>query len=171
MERIPREQLHLGTHQTITCPPIVKRVSFPSPPRSDKSVTDPTSTLSLSHSFPRSKLEFHPYSYIEFHVPTSLPQTPHTSMLDYSVNPSNASNQSPASTPPQSPILPIPFNPVATVIIPSYPLLSLQMAINVLITQPNLNDTITYGLVSIVHNYKVAHALQSKGLQETNTAI
>src|SRR6266850_5609617 len=96
MERIPREQLHLGTHQTITCPPIVKRVSFPSPPRSDKSVTDPTSTLSLSHSFPRSKLEFHPYSYIEFHVPTSLPQTPHTSMLDYSVNPTPMSSVTPS---------------------------------------------------------------------------
>jgi len=95
-------------------------------------------------------------------------------MLDYSVNPSDVSNQSPANTPPQSLILPIPFNPVATIVIPSYPLLSPQMAINVLATQPDLNDTIqaiAYGLVSTIHNREVAHALQSKGLQETNTAL
>jgi len=48
------------------------------------------------------------------------------------------------------------------------------MALNVLATQPNLNDTIraiAYGLVSTVHNCKVAYALQSKGLQDTNAAL
>ena len=85
-------------------------------------------------------------------------------MSDYSVN---LSNKSPASMPPQSPTLPIPFNPVTTIIVPTYPPLSPQMALNVLATQPGLNNTIraiAYGLVSTVHNCEVTHALQSKGL-------
>jgi len=48
------------------------------------------------------------------------------------------------------------------------------MAINVLAFQPNLNGTvraITYGLVLTVHNCEVLHTLQSKGLQDTNTAL
>jgi len=92
-------------------------------------------------------------------------------MSDFSVN---LSNESPATTPPQSPALPIPFNPVATTVIPTYPPLSPQTAINVLASQPDLNETIraiAYGLVSTVHNHKVLHALQSKGLQDTNAAL
>ena len=92
-------------------------------------------------------------------------------MSNYSVNPSN---ESPATTPPQSPILPIPFNPVPTTVVPTYPLLSPQTAINILASQPNLNETvraIAYGLISTVHNCKVLHALQSKGLQDTNMAL
>ena len=92
-------------------------------------------------------------------------------MSDYSIN---ASNESPATTPPQSPILPIPFNPVPATVVPAYPLLSPQTAINVLASQPDLNKTIraiAYGLVSTVHNHEVLHALQSKGLQDTNAAL
>jgi len=92
-------------------------------------------------------------------------------MSDYSIN---ASNESPATMPPQSPILPIPFNPVPTTVVPAYPLLSPQTAINVLASQPDLNETvraIAYGLVSTVHNREVLHALQSKGLQDTNVAL
>jgi len=92
-------------------------------------------------------------------------------MSDYSIN---ASNESPATTPPQSPILPIPFNPVPTTVVPTYPPLSPQTAINVLASQPDLNETvraIAYGLVSTIHNREVVHALQSKGLQDTNAAL
>jgi len=72
------------------------------------------------------------------------------------------------------PILPIPFNPVATTVVPTYPPLSPQTALNVLASQPDLNETIraiAYGLVSTVHNREVVHALQSKGLQDTNAAL
>jgi len=130
-------------------------------------------------SIPHSKLEFHPYTYLNFCIPSSFPQTPCTSMSNFSVNPSNKSPasilpQSPLQIPPCSPILPIPFNPVATTVVPTYPPLSLQTALNVLATQSNLNDTIqaiAYGLVSTVHNHEIAYTLQSKGLQDTNTAL
>jgi len=92
-------------------------------------------------------------------------------MSDYSVN---LSSESPATTLPQSPALPIPFNPVPATVVPTYPLLSPQTAINVLASQPDLNKTvraIAYGLVSTVHNREVLHALQSKGLQDTNAAL
>src|SRR6267142_1324454 len=85
------------------------------------------------------------------------------SMLDFSVN---ASNESPATTPPQSPILPIPFNPVATTVVPTYPPLLPQTVLNALATQPDLNET-----VSTIHNREVVHTLQSKGLQDTNVAL
>jgi len=71
-------------------------------------------------------------------------------------------------------MLPIPFNPVATTALPAYPLLLPQTVINVLASQPDLNETvraIAYGLISTVHNRKVLHALQSKGLQDTNAAL
>ena len=121
-----------------------------------------------------SKLEFHPYCYLNFEVPASFPHTPRMSMSDYSANLSNKSPASPATMPPQSPILPIPFNPVPTTVVPTYPPLSPQTAINVLASQPDLNETvraIAYGLVSTVHNREVLHALQSKGLQDTNAAL
>src|SRR6266850_957911 len=130
----------MGTCRTIACSPIVERVSLSSPFDAYK---DPTDSMSKSFPsfplFPYLKLEFHPYAYIDFSITTSFPHTPHTSMSDYSVN---ASNESPATTPPQSPILPIPFNPVTTTTIPSYPPLSPQMAINVLTGQPDLNKTV-----------------------------
>src|SRR6266850_4708605 len=163
MERVPRERQYMGIRRTITCPPIVKRVSLSSPTNEYKNPTDPT--MKVSHSFPPnllSTLEFHPYAYINYSVPTSFPQTPHSSMLDFSVN---TSNESPATMLPSSPTLPIPFNPVTTTVIPAYPPLSPQTAINVLATQPDLNETvraIAYGLVSTVHNREVLHALQSK---------
>src|SRR6267142_154498 len=162
----------MGTSRTIAHSSIVKRIPLSPPPDSYKSPFDPTSKL--SHSFlliPHPKLEFHPYTYIDYSVPVSFPHTPHTSMSDFSVN---TSNESPATTPPQSPILPIPFNPVPTTVIPTYPPLSPQMAINVLTSQPDLNKTIqaiAYGLVSTIHNREVLHTLQSKGLQDTNVAL
>src|SRR6267142_1425397 len=160
----------MGTGRTIACAPIVKRISLASPIDKYKNPPCPTTKSSCSSS-PFPTLEFHPYAYVDFRTPTSFPHTPHSSMSDFSVNPSN---ESPATTPPQSPILPIPFNPVPTTVVPTYPLLSPQTAINVLASQPDLNETvraIAYGLVSTVHNRKVLHALQSKGLQDTNAAL
>jgi len=172
MERLSQEQQYMGTSRTIAHSPIVKRIPLSPPLDEYKSPLGPMSKLSspsplLSHS----KLEFHSYTYIDFAVPTSFPHTPQTSMSDYSVN---ASNESPATMPPQSPTLPIPFNPVATTAIPTYPPLLPQTVINVLASQPNLNETIraiAYGLVSTIHNWEVLHALQSKGLQDTNVAL
>src|SRR6266850_2313723 len=162
----------MGTGRTIARTAIVKGVSFPSPTNEYKNPTIRTTKRAPLSPFPfLSKLEFHPYCYLNFQVPASFPQTPHMSMSDFSVNPSN---ESPATTPPQSPILPIPFNPVPTTVVPTYPLLSPQTAINVLASQPDLNETvraIAYGLVSTVHNREVLHALQSKGLQDTNVAL
>jgi hypothetical protein len=85
----------------------------------------------------------------------------------------NLSNESPASTTPSSPILPILFNPVAdpesiAQLAPNYTPVSPQTAVNILATQPDLNETvraIAYGLVSTVHRREVAHAL------ETNRAL
>src|SRR6267142_5703286 len=162
----------MGTCRTIACTTIVKRVSLSAPLDEYKNPLGPTTKrTSPSPSLSRSKLEFHPYSYINFEVPISFPHTPQTSMSDFSVN---ASNESPATTLPQSPIFPIPFNPVPTTVVLTYPPLSPQTAINVLASQPDLNETIraiAYGLFSTVHNREVLHALQSKGLQDTNAAL
>src|SRR6266850_1173008 len=162
----------MGTHGTIACTAIVKGVSLSTPLDEYKNPTDSTtkrtSPLLLSST---SKLEFHPYCYLNFEVPASFPQTARMSMSNYSINPSN---KSPTTMPPQSPPLLIPFNPVATAVVPTYPPLSLQTAVNVLASQPNLNKTvraIAYGLVSTIHNREVLHALQSKGLQDTNAAL
>jgi len=162
----------MGTCGTIAHSPIVKRVSLPSPFITYKGPTDSTSKPFPSFPLPfYSKLEFRPYTYIDFSIATSFPHTLHMSMSDYSVN---TSNELPATMPPQSPILPIPFNPVTTTTIPTYPSLSPQMAINVLASQPDLNETvctIAYGLISTVHNREVLHTLQSKCLQDTNMAL
>src|SRR6267142_6721841 len=162
----------MGTCGTIAHSPIVKRVSLPSPFITYKGPTDSTSKPFPSFPLPfYSKLEFHPYTYTDFSIATSFPHTLHMSMSDYSIN---TSNELPATMPPQSPILPIPFNPVTTTTIPTYPSLLPQMAINVLASQPDLNETIcaiTYGLVSTIHNREVLYTLQSKGLQDTNAAL
>jgi hypothetical protein len=91
----------------------------------------------------------------------------------------NLSNESPTSTTPSSPILPIPFNPVAdpatiAQITPNYSPVSPQTAVNILATQPNLNETvcaIAYGLVSTVHRREVTHALKTKEHNETNRVL
>jgi hypothetical protein len=91
----------------------------------------------------------------------------------------NLSNESPASTTPSSPRLPIPFNPVADAetiaqLAPNYTPVSPQTAINILATQPDLNETvraIAYGLVSTVHRREVAHALETKERDETNRTL
>jgi hypothetical protein len=91
----------------------------------------------------------------------------------------NLSNESPASTTPSLPHLPIPFNPVAnaatiTQLTPNYTLVSPQTAVNILATQPDLNETvraIAYGLVSTVHHREVAHALETKERDETNHVL
>jgi hypothetical protein len=91
----------------------------------------------------------------------------------------NLSNESPTSTTPSSPILPILFNPVAdpatiAQIAPNYSPVSPQTAVNILATQPNLNKTvraIAYGLVSTVHRCEVTHALETKEHNETNRVL
>jgi hypothetical protein len=92
----------------------------------------------------------------------------------------NLSNESPASTTPSSPRLPIPFNPVAAdpaelaSIAPNYTPVSPQTAVNILSTQPDLNETvraIAYGLVSTVHRREVAHAIETKERDETNRVL
>jgi hypothetical protein len=91
----------------------------------------------------------------------------------------NLSNESPASTTPSSPILPIPFNPVAdpaaiAQLAPNYTPVSPQTVVNILATQPDLNETvhaIAYGLVSTVHRHEVAHALKTKECDETNRVL
>jgi hypothetical protein len=91
----------------------------------------------------------------------------------------NLSNESPASTTPSSPILPIPFNPVAdpeaiAQLAPNYTPVSPQTVVNILATQPDLNEmvrAIVYGLVSTVHRREVAHALETKERDETNHAL
>src|SRR6266850_2787389 len=171
MERLPQERQYMGTSGTIAHPSIVKGISRSPPSNGYKNPPGATSKLSSSFPLPpHSKLEFHPYAYIDFAVPSPFPHTPCISMSDISVNPSC---ESPNTMPPQS-SLPIPFNPVVTTAIPTYPPLLPQMAINVLTSQPDLNETvraIAYGLVSTVHNWEVLHALQSKGLQDTNVAL
>jgi hypothetical protein len=91
----------------------------------------------------------------------------------------NLSNESPASTTPSSPILPIPFNPVAdpaaiAQLAPNYIPVSPQTAVNILTTQPDLNETvcaIAYRLVSTIHHREVAHALETKECDETNRVL
>jgi hypothetical protein len=91
----------------------------------------------------------------------------------------NLSNESPASTAPSLPILPIPFNPIAdptsiAQLAPNYTPVSPQTAVNILATQPDLNETvraIAYGLVSTVHRREVAHALETKEHDETNRVL
>jgi hypothetical protein len=91
----------------------------------------------------------------------------------------NLSNESPASTMPSSSHLPIPFNPVADAaaiaqLAPNYTPVSPQTAVNILATQPDLNETvraIAYGLVSTVHCREVAHALETKEHDETNRVL
>jgi hypothetical protein len=91
----------------------------------------------------------------------------------------NLSNESPASTTPSSPILPIPFNPIAdpaaiAQLAPNYTPVSPQTAVNILATQPDLNETvraIAYGLISTVHRREVAHALETKECNETNRVL
>jgi hypothetical protein len=91
----------------------------------------------------------------------------------------NLSNESPASTTPSSPVLPIPFNPIAdpeaiAQLAPNYTPVSPQTAVNILATQPDLNEmvrAIAYGLVSTVHRREVAHALETKERDKTNRAL
>jgi hypothetical protein len=91
----------------------------------------------------------------------------------------NLSNESPASTTPSSPRLPIPFNPIAdpaavASLAPNYTPVSPQTAVNILATQPDLNETvhaIAYGLVSTVHRREVAHAIETKERDETNRVL
>ena len=75
-------------------------------------------------------------------------------MSDYSIN---VSNKSPASTLPCSTTLPLPFcTPKNAVHIKlGFAPISPQTALAALVTQDGLNDavhTITYGLVSTIHN-------------------
>jgi len=91
----------------------------------------------------------------------------------------NLSNESPAFTTPALPVLPIPFNPVAdpasiTQLALNYTPVSPQTVVNILATQPDLNETvraIAYGLVSTVHRRKVAHALETKEHDKTNRVL
>jgi hypothetical protein len=89
----------------------------------------------------------------------------------------NASNESPASSSLSSPHLPIPFNPVAadlTNLTPNYVLVSPQTAVNILTTQPDLKKmvcAIAYGLVSTVHQWEVAHTLETKERDKTNRIL
>jgi hypothetical protein len=118
-------------------------------------------------------LEFHPYAYLTYIV------DPNYTFLHYRMSSVNLSNESPASTTPSSPILPIPFNPVAdpaaiAQLAPNYTPVSPQTVVNILATQPDLNETvrtIAYGLVSTVHRCEVAHALKTKECDETNRVL
>jgi hypothetical protein len=91
----------------------------------------------------------------------------------------NLSNESPASTTPSSPRLPISYNPLAnaasiTQLTPNYTPVSPQTAVNILTTQPDLNKmvcAIAYSLVSTVHRREVAHALETKEHNETNRVL
>jgi hypothetical protein len=76
-------------------------------------------------------------------------------------------------------MLTIPFNPVAdpeaiAQLAPNYTPVSPQTAVNILATQPDLNETvraIAYGLVSTVHRREVAHALETKERDEMNRVL
>jgi hypothetical protein len=91
----------------------------------------------------------------------------------------NLSNESPTSTTPSSPRLPILFNPVTDAaavaqLAPNYTPVSPQTAVNILATQPDLNEmvrAIAYGLVSTVHRREVAHTLETKERDETNHVL
>jgi hypothetical protein len=117
---------------------------------------------------------FHPYAYLRYSVDLSY------TFLHYRMLLVNLSNESPASTTPSSPCLPIPFNPVADTtaeiasLAPNYIPVSPQTVVNILATQPNLNETvrvIAYGLVSTVHRQEVAHMLETKECDETNRVL
>jgi hypothetical protein len=118
-------------------------------------------------------LEFHPYAYLSYNV------DPNFTFLHYHMSSVNLSNESPASTTPSSPCLPILFNPVADAatiaqLAPNYTPISPQTAVNILATQPDLNETvrvIAYGLVSTVHHREVTHALETKECDETNHVL
>jgi hypothetical protein len=118
-------------------------------------------------------LEFHPYAYLTYTV------DPNYTFLHYCMSSINLSNESPASTTPSSPILPIPFNPIADAseiaqLAPNYTPVSPQTAVNIPATQPDLNEmvrAIAYGLVSTVHRCEVAHALETKECDETNRVL
>jgi hypothetical protein len=91
----------------------------------------------------------------------------------------NLSSESPASTTPSSPHLPIPFNPVTgaaaiSQLAPYYTPVSPQTAVNILATQPDLNETvhtIAYGLISTIHCREVAHVLKTKERDKTNYVL
>jgi hypothetical protein len=133
--------------------------------------------LSRSHnnSFPIHffTLEFHPYAYLTYTI------DPNYSFLHYCMSSVNLSNESPASTTPSSPILPILFNPVADAtsiaqLAPNYTPVSPQTAVNILATQPDLNEmvcAIAYGLISTIYRREVAHALETKERNETNRVL
>jgi hypothetical protein len=77
------------------------------------------------------------------------------------------------------PCLPILFNLVTDTanlasLTPNYIPVSPQTAVNILATQPDLNEmvrAIAYGLVSTVHRQEVAHALETKERDETNRVL
>jgi hypothetical protein len=91
----------------------------------------------------------------------------------------NLSNESPASTTPSLPRLPIPFNPITNTtdiasLAPNYVPVLPQTAVNILATQPDLNKTvraIAYRLVSTVHRREVTHVLETKERDETNWVL
>jgi hypothetical protein len=91
----------------------------------------------------------------------------------------NLSNESPTSSTPSFPCLLIPFNPIANPadiaqLAPNYVPVSPQTAVNILATQPDLNEmvrAIVYGLISTVHCRKVAHALETKEHNEINCVL
>jgi hypothetical protein len=116
---------------------------------------------------------YHPYAYLNYAV------DPTFTFLHYRMSSENLSNESPASTTPSSPRLPIPFNPVADAtniasLTPNYTPVSPQTAVNILATQPDLNKmvhAIAYGLVLTVHHREVTHALETKERDETNWVL
>jgi Chromo (CHRromatin Organisation MOdifier) domain len=118
-------------------------------------------------------LEFHPYAYLSYNVDLNY------TFLHYRMSSVNLSNESPASTMPSSPRLPILFNPVTDAasiaqLAPNYTPISPQTMVNILATQPDLNETvrtIAYGLVSTVHRREVAHTLEAKECDETNRVL
>jgi hypothetical protein len=61
-----------------------------------------------------------------------------------------------------------------TQLTPNYTPVSPQTAVNILATQPDLNETvhaIAYGLVSTIHRREVAHALETKERDKTNRVL
>jgi hypothetical protein len=118
-------------------------------------------------------LEFHPYAYLTYTV------DPNYTFLHYRMSSVNLSNESLTSTTLSLPILPIPFNPITDAaaiaqLAPNYTPVSPQTVVNILATQPDLNEmvrTIAYGLVSTVHRREVAHALETKERDETNRVL
>jgi hypothetical protein len=116
---------------------------------------------------------YHPYAFLNYVV------DPTFTFLHYWMSSVNLSNESPASTMLSSPCLPIPFNLVANTtdiasLAPNYVPVSPQTAVNILATQPDLNEivrAIAYRLVSTVHRWEVAHALETKERDETNWVL